>query len=313
MITILNYFKAKEIIMSKFILLANPASKGKQGKKIITQIEQYCHQNSIDYTLYLSHSTKHLQQLSLSIAKQYTPPQKVIVIGGDGTLHHVIQTLFLNHYHIPVGYVPSGTGNDFARSIFGALSPLTIFKRLVNATQPITVPILSTTKHIALNSFGVGFDAQVCQLVEQTTIKEKLNRIKLGFLTYPILVLKALISFKTFSITINEQTYNNVAMTTFANNPSYGGGIIIDPSLSLLEKQTNAIIIHDVTFTKIITLLWQLAHKKHLSHPCVTQLQETKYFSVDFDEHLPTQADGEPNELGNSPVTITLHSFEFWI
>lgn len=313
MIVVLSRFKKKEIIMSKFILLANPSSKGKQGKKIIEQIEQYCHQNIIDYTLYLSHSTEHLQQLALSIAKQYAPPQKVVVIGGDGTLHHVVQTLFLNQIFIPIGYVPSGTGNDFARSVFGKQSPLTIFKQLISATQPTAIPILSTKKHIALNSFGVGFDAQVCQLVEQTSIKEKLNRMKLGFLTYPVLVLKALRSFKTFSITINKQTYNNVAMTTFVNNPSYGGGIIIDPSIALFEKQTNAIIIHDVTFTKIVSLLWQLSRKKHLSHPCVTQLQETEHFSVNFDTHLPTQADGEPNELGTPPVIITLNSFEFWI
>lgn len=299
--------------MTQFILLANPASKGKLGKKIIEQIEQYCQTNNFDYRLYLSQSTDHLKQLTLSLAKQYTPHQKIVVIGGDGTLHHVVQTLFLHHHNIPVGYVPSGTGNDFARSVFGALSPLTIFERLVNATQSTKIPILSTTEHIALNSFGVGFDAQVCQLVEQTSVKQKLNRMKLGFLTYPILVLKALRSFKTFSITINEQTYDNVVMTTFANNQSYGGGIIIDPSLSLFEKQTNAIIIHNVTFTKIVSLLWQLSRKKHLTHPCVTQLKETEHFSVNFETHLPTQADGEPNELDTPPTNIALSFFEFWI
>lgn len=299
--------------MSHFILLANPASKGKQGNKIITQIEQYCHENAIDYTLYLSHSTEHLQQLALSIAKQYTPQQKIVVIGGDGTLHHVVQTLLLNHFKLPVGYIPSGTGNDFARSVFSKLLPIKIFEQIINATQPTTIPILATNEHVAINSFGIGFDAQVCQLVEKTSIKQKLNRFKLGFLTYPILVLKALRSFTTFDITINNKTYHNVAMTTFANNSSFGGGIIIDPSLSLLDHTCHAIIIHNVSFTKIITLLWQLLRKNHLTHPCVTQLQTTQVFSVAFNHSLPTQADGEPNELDLPPTRIELQSFEFWI
>ncbi len=44
-------------------------------------------------------------------------PDMVICAGGDGTLHHTINTMIRNHLDYPLAYIPMGTTNDFSRSL----------------------------------------------------------------------------------------------------------------------------------------------------------------------------------------------------
>jgi YegS/Rv2252/BmrU family lipid kinase len=39
--------------------------------------------------------------------------------GGDGTLNHVMNQMMINHIDLPIGYFPTGSTNDFSRSING--------------------------------------------------------------------------------------------------------------------------------------------------------------------------------------------------
>jgi YegS/Rv2252/BmrU family lipid kinase len=41
----------------------------------------------------------------------------IVCAGGDGTLNEVLQGIMQSDRKIPVGYIPTGTSNDFARSI----------------------------------------------------------------------------------------------------------------------------------------------------------------------------------------------------
>ena len=39
----------------------------------------------------------------------------LIIVGGDGTLHQVLDTFYQMEVEFPVAYIPAGSGNDFAR------------------------------------------------------------------------------------------------------------------------------------------------------------------------------------------------------
>ena len=41
----------------------------------------------------------------------------LVVLGGDGTLHNVINSLLPYDSTIPLSYIPCGSGNDFARGV----------------------------------------------------------------------------------------------------------------------------------------------------------------------------------------------------
>ena len=39
----------------------------------------------------------------------------LIIVGGDGTLHQVLDTFYQMEVEFPVAYIPAGSGDDFAR------------------------------------------------------------------------------------------------------------------------------------------------------------------------------------------------------
>ena len=41
----------------------------------------------------------------------------IVVAGGDGTLNRVINVMLKNNINVPLGVIPAGTSNDFARHI----------------------------------------------------------------------------------------------------------------------------------------------------------------------------------------------------
>ena len=42
---------------------------------------------------------------------------EIIVFGGDGTLHNVLNALILSGRDIPLGYIPMGSTNDYAKNL----------------------------------------------------------------------------------------------------------------------------------------------------------------------------------------------------
>ena len=47
----------------------------------------------------------------------------IVCYGGDGTMNHVINTMMTEGLDVPVCYVPGGSTNDFARSVYGGTIP----------------------------------------------------------------------------------------------------------------------------------------------------------------------------------------------
>jgi YegS/Rv2252/BmrU family lipid kinase len=56
----------------------------------------------------------------------------IICAGGDGTLNEVIQGCMASEHHLPVGYVPSGSTNDFARGLQIPTAPLDAISCILN-------------------------------------------------------------------------------------------------------------------------------------------------------------------------------------
>ena len=135
----------------------------------------------------------------------------LVVLGGDGTVNEAIQgirdfekTLF--------SYIPTGSGNDLARDTGISRDPeKALLKLLDNGRETRTdVGILhyhnayvqqdgefekaERPDRLFLVSCGIGFDAGVCQQAMSSGMKNVLNRIGLGKLTYLGIALKMLIS-----------------------------------------------------------------------------------------------------------------------
>jgi diacylglycerol kinase family enzyme len=96
----------------KFILIYNPVSGDASFKfKLDNVIENFQHKGCIviPFRITNTQDTSDFILLTKEIGAE-----GIIVSGGDGTIHEVINIMLEYDLDLPLGIIPSGTSNDFA-------------------------------------------------------------------------------------------------------------------------------------------------------------------------------------------------------
>ena len=98
----------------KVLLIINPcAGKMKSKSNLFNIVNCFCI-NNFDVTIYITSKKGD----AINYVKEHAGNHdRIVCCGGDGTLNEVINGLMLSNAKIPVGYIPTGTTNDFAASI----------------------------------------------------------------------------------------------------------------------------------------------------------------------------------------------------
>lgn len=98
----------------KIFFVFNPrAGKGTIKSKLGEIIELFCLKG---HSLAVAATTKRgdARELVANLPEGY---DRVVCAGGDGTLDEVVQGMIDRENRIPIGYIPAGSTNDFAKSL----------------------------------------------------------------------------------------------------------------------------------------------------------------------------------------------------
>lgn len=148
----------------------------------------------------------------------------VVAVGGDGTCGEV--ACGLAGTGVPMGIIPSGTGNDFIKSVGLPKEPLAALEVILKENaQPVDVVRLN--ERIFLNVCGTGFDELT---LEYTQAAKKYAR---GILPYLVGIFRAIFACKPVhvSYTVDGVTKEqDVLMCSAANGKYIGGGIPVCPA-----------------------------------------------------------------------------------
>ena len=108
------------MLKSALQIIANPAAASGRSQKTIRQIQKYLKQHHYAYHLHLT-SPQGAQALTRKIINAGTSTDtssKIIIVGGDGTLNQALNGLRQSlNPRLPLGYLPAGSGNDFANAL----------------------------------------------------------------------------------------------------------------------------------------------------------------------------------------------------
>ena len=100
-----------------YYFIINPHSKSGYGMSIWKRAEAILKEREVSYEARFTEYTGHAKKLAEQIAN-LSRPCTLGVLGGDGTLNEVINGLAETDFsHITLGYLPTGSGNDFARAL----------------------------------------------------------------------------------------------------------------------------------------------------------------------------------------------------
>lgn len=237
----------------------------------------------------------------------------VVVVGGDGTLHDVVNGLVdveagvARAPDLRLGIVGTGTGSDFARTFGLDRRPEVALRHaLHDTTMRIDVgrvrfraPDGTTTSRAFANMVSIGWTAAV---VRRST---RLSR-RLGGARYVVAGVLAAPTMRSapVSLVLDHTTRDDaVCEVIVANGQFFGAGLKVAPRAlpddGILNVQTWA--------TRPLDVLRELPRVRlgeHLDRPDVREWQSRTVSVEPAGRALAVEADGEP--LGTTPVTIDL-------
>jgi diacylglycerol kinase (ATP) len=216
----------------------------------------------------------------------------VVALGGDGFIHEIIQHIV--PLNIPLGVIPCGTGNDFARSI--GIHKLSI-------SEQIELIAKSKTKSIDLGLVGQQWFAAILSSGFDAVVNERANLMKWpkGRMKYNIAMVEKLIALKAHHYRIHmDETEVDVQATlvTVANGASYGGGMKVCPEASLDDGLFDVMVLGKVSRTELLKVFPKVYRGKHVGHPAVTFFRCSK---IEIKGSGSSFADGEP--VAQLPLT----------
>lgn len=100
--------------MKKLFLVMNPCSGKKRANKVLAEIIDVFNRADYEVTAYM---TAARGDATRAAAERATDFDRIVCIGGDGTLNEVIAGLHEVGQQTPIGYIPAGSTNDFANSL----------------------------------------------------------------------------------------------------------------------------------------------------------------------------------------------------
>jgi len=232
---------------------------------------------------------------AIELAKQAEGYDMVIAMGGDGTVHEVMNGLM----QIPedkrpiLGVVPVGSGNDFAH-IIGATTKSTEALTRAITGEPSTVDLGLMTdgdgrREYFDNTLGIGFGAIV-------TIRSHRLPILRGFLMYLTAVLQAIIidhnPVQMQIETDGTKWEQSVIYLVLCNGPREGGGFLIAPEAKIDDGIFHFALIQNVSRLMMFRIVPEVMKGTHGRFKQVT-MGTCKKFTLTADRPLYIHADGE--------------------
>ncbi len=292
-----------------YYILANPNAGSRKGERSLKLLLPYLEKEGLSYKLFATEHTGQEASFIQIILEEKSTEDQLIILGGDGTISLALNAL---PDDLPFGYIPSGSGNDFARSLGLSFDPIQAFKNIrQNKTKDFYVIHYKSQSFsgYALNNVGTGLDAAIVKATNGGRMKNMLNALKLGRLSYFLTALHVLFSKKPFEISVynmkNAFKFDNAFLLTFTKHPYFGGGIQIAPEATNLSKEIHLVELDRYSIPKIFSLIPSVLKGKHLDNNLFHHSVSTAA-AVTPQSVQPVQIDGESFTIqANDTLTLT--------
>ncbi|MET0928567.1 MAG: diacylglycerol kinase [Aeromicrobium sp.] len=275
-------------------LVVNPSSGKRRGEAIAARAD--------DRLRHAGHTTATIQGEDAPSARDQlkqaidTGLDGVLVVGGDGALHGVLD--HVADSDLVFGLIPAGTGNDTARSLGIPVKDVDAAVDLVIAGHVRTIDLARTGEAYVATVIASGFDSLVNERVNEMTWPH-------GNMRYNIAIVQELRAFRPlpFTLTLDGTTIEREAMlVAVGNGPSFGGGLRICEGASMDDGLLDVVVINPVSKARLLTVFPRLYRGTHVTLP---EFERHRVREVTVSSPgIVAYGDGE--RLGPLPMTTTI-------
>lgn len=284
-------------------IIINPVSRSGKGLQIWKkQIEPALHAEKVRYRSYFSAKEGDVTQLTKSILSSVKDrPVFLILLGGDGTMNEALQGI-ADPSDVVLGYIPTGSSNDLARALRLPSDPAEALRVILHTGRRQsmdlgTVVYQDGTKRLFAVSCGIGFDAAVCEEALHSRLKNALNRLGLGKLTYLGIALKQLLTARAVSckLFLDDNAPIDIRKILFVTcmlHPFEGGGFMFCPNADATDGILDLCVVGDLSKFLILLALPTAFWGKHYFVKGITPYRARKV-RLETSSPLWVHTDGE--------------------
>lgn len=298
--------EGERLAINRIYFIVNPAAKNERSQKLWGKVESSL---NIPHTVFYTEQKGHAESIVRDILQKTTFRTLLVSVGGDGTLHEVINGA-QGYPHAVITSIPAGSGNDFVRGVQKTKNVKEALDLIAQAeSSQVAVDIgqfmIDGEQRHFVNSIGIGIDAEVIYAMNQSKIKKWFNIFKAGKLAYIYTFIKKVITYKRSDMEISidgkDFYFKNVWFIVVANQSFFGGGMNISPASKTNDGKFEVLAVHTISPLKMLLVFISVYWGGHLriKHVDMFTGKTIRIHSIDS---VRIQADGE--FVGSTSVNI---------
>jgi YegS/Rv2252/BmrU family lipid kinase len=279
-------------------LFINPtAGRGRAGRRL-SRIQEIFVESGIEIDLHASRAMGDLEELVH--AEVCAGADRIIVAGGDGSIHEAVNGIMRAEPTARLGIIPTGTGNDFAKACAIPLdwehATRLLAKRLSANAISRRIDIGRMNDRYFANGAGIGFDAKVTRVAQS-------YQWPIGDLVYLYAIFRCMadgIATPDMTLVTDHLQWSGpVTLVSISNGPWVGGMFHIAPMADNSDGQLELIIADPVSRLRITSLLPKLMRGKHMREHEITHTS-VRRVRIEASAAVPSHLDGEVQPLATS-------------
>ncbi len=225
----------------------------------------------------------------------------IVVCGGDGSINTVAKTLTDANIDIPIGVIPTGTCNDFSRSL-GMPSDILLCARLIaqGKIEKTDIGIINGGKQVFVNELAGGVLVTASYTTDQNLKK------MFGPLAYYMTGIGELANIKPFNITVetDDETYHEQALIFLVQNGTDISGFSnVIKEAKMQDGEMDILIFKDAKPLEITDTLLRFVSGSEFKDKNVVRIRTSKC-KITCDDAITTTVDGEKGP--DFPITLEM-------
>jgi YegS/Rv2252/BmrU family lipid kinase len=275
----------------RHLVLVNPSAGGGRVGELLPQAEDSLRDLGLSFRIVFTRGIEHGCEEARRAAAQGEVP---VVISGDGLVGQVGGALAGGE--VPMGVIPGGRGNDFARVVGIPTDPRRAVELLAAArTRAVDVGEVNGRRFLCIAS--CGFDSDANRIANEA-------RFVKGNLVYAYAALRALIAWRParFELALDgERRVHTGYSVAAANSQAYGGGMFLAPDAELDDGELDVVCVGQVGKLRYLANLPKVFKGRHVDNEEVT-VRRAQVVEIKADRPFAVYADGD--HLADLPATI---------
>jgi YegS/Rv2252/BmrU family lipid kinase len=220
------------------------------------------------------------------IGRAATGHDMIIMGGGDGTLNAAAPALV--EAGLPLGVLPLGTANDFARTV-AIPSDLGQAAAIIAAGHTREIDLGEVNGHLFFNVASIGFSAELAAELTERAKK------RWGVLGYGIVAARLLLRSRLFTAHVDHDGTTEVIHTlqiSVGNGRHYGGGMTVQEKATAEDGRLDFYSLEIDHWWRLLTLLPSLRNGTHGQWDDARAFQTTDV-TIRTSRPRPVNTDGE--------------------